>query len=272
MTDKPRQAWRSTSREHIIGAMTRPRTTIIRLLVGASLLAVRTGPLDAQAPSVTIPAVAAGQWTYHAHAELGDQRQDMGDRTVTVSDTIIGGVHASLVVMRMELDGDAATDSVAFRASDLRPLSRSAKMGDANVLITVPPTDSMARGLLTAGHSLVPLNVRLGAHSFLNYYSLRAALSTMPLGAGFVGQVEALELGGAGQFVPLRLAVEGTERVAVPAGDFECWLVHVTGNGIDERYWVSKAERQVVRTREPIGGAGAMMQLDLKTVRSNASR
>ena len=54
-------------------------------------------------------------------------------------------------------------------------------------------------------------------------------------------------------------------RSVVPAGEFDCWQVTVNGPGIDERYWIGRESQEVIRTREPIGGEGAIMQLDLES-------
>jgi len=143
----------------------------------------------------------------------------------------------------------------------LKPVSRHAVAPGTDLLLATD--DSMAHGLLTAGTSVTPLNVRLGARSFLNYYAMRAAFAELPLGRGWAGSASVLELGGDPIFASLTLSVVDSERITVPAGEFDCWHVTVKGAGIAEHYWIGRERQDIVRTREPIGGQGAIMQLDL---------
>ena len=61
-------------------------------------------------------------------------------------------------------------------------------------------------------------------------------------------------------------------HISTGAGEFDCWHVAVKGAGIDETYWVAKDTHDIIRTREPIGGQGAMLQLDLLSRHRNNSR
>ena len=214
-------------------------------------------------PPIVAPAIRAGVWTYAARVEMGADRQDLGSRNVSIS--LTGGDTAAwLVVMNAEMEGQALLDSVIMRRADLRPVSRHAILGRTDLTLVV--VDSVAHGLLRMDSTVVPLNVRLGPRSFLSYYALRAALTELPLQNGWTGQAGVLELGGEPAFAALTLRVEGEERVTVPAGEFDCWRLAVSGPGIDEHYWVSKVSREVIRTREPFGPPGAIMQLDLLSV------
>lgn len=207
------------------------------------------------------PGIHAGDWTYAAQAQLGDQRQDMGSRTVSIRSTGSGLSRAWLVVMVMQMEGQSLRDSITMGQADLRPLSRHATAEGTDIMLVVD--DSAAHGLLTSGSSLVPLNIPLRVRSFLNYYSLRASFAEVPLNAGWTGQASVLELGRIPRFETLTLKVIGEERIAGPGGNLDCWKVAVKGPGIDEQYWISKERQDVIRTREPIGERGAIMQLDL---------
>jgi hypothetical protein len=184
------------------------------LLVVASVLLATNSLYGQQAASPST--IRAGEWRYSAQIQLGAQRQDLGSRTVSISPTDSGDAAAWLVVMSMEVEGQQITDSVVMRRSDLSPVSRHAIATGTDLMLAV--ADSGAHGLLTAGTSIVPLNVRLGPKSFLNYYSLRAGLTALPLKAGWAGQASVLELGSDPVFATLTLTVVGDERIAVPAG------------------------------------------------------
>ena len=235
-----------------------------RFLLSLTYGAVLASHLGAQqAFSDSIAGMRPGRWIYHTATERKGQRQTIDDRIVTVADTIVAGAPAWLVTDGTSIGGQIVADSVAF-TRDHRPLLRHAVFGKSSVTVEVAPGDSMVRGVIVVGASIVPLNVRLTPHGFLNYYALRASLPDFPLSGHWVGAAETLELGGEPRFTRLRLTVEGDERLTVDAGSFECWVVHVTGaGGVDERYWVDKRWHAIVRSREPVDNAGTVMELDL---------
>ncbi len=231
------------------------------MVTGKVLGAVLIVLAQQQLPS-NPPGLRAGDWRYSANVEVGAQRQDLGVRTVTVAPTSGDQGPSWLVVMTMQIEGQPFTDSVVMLRSDLKPVSRHAVATGTDLLLVTD--DSMAHGLFTAGTSVTPLNVPLGPRSFLNYYALRAAFPELSLARGWVGTASVLELGGDPTFATLTLSVVDTERITVPAGEVDCWHLTVKGPaGIDEHYWVGKDRQDVIRTREPIGGRGAIMQLDL---------
>lgn len=228
------------------------------LLVLASQLASSARP---QARQPAPPGVSPGDWKYSAHVEMGNQHQDLGVRTVTVAPMASKQGSSWLVVMTMQVEGQPLTDSVVMLRSNLTPVSRHAVATGTDLLLLTD--DSMAHGLLTAGSSVTPLNVRLRPRSFLNYYAMRAAFSELPLARGWTGTVSVLELAGEPAFATLALSVVDSERVTVPAGQVDCWHVSVKGPGIDEHYWIGRERQDVIRTREPIGSQGAIMELNL---------
>lgn len=221
-------------------------------------LALLAAPVAAQAQGGIAPVVA----TYSSRAEYQGQTQELGMREITVTDSVVGGAHVWVVVNRMKIDRDAGADSVLMRRGDLAPLARHVAYGPSR--LTLDLRDSLLVGQLKANGQNMALSIRPGERSFLNYYALRTALRDWPVAAGWRGTASALELLGRAEFTPLTLEVTGDERIRVPAGEFDCWVVHVTGaGGIDERWWVSKTGHHVVRTREPVGRQGTIMQLDL---------
>jgi hypothetical protein len=213
--------------------------------------------------------IVALQATYRTTVLYEGQTQDVGDRTVTVRAAEIDGVPAWRVVSQLTVEGTATADTVEFRRTDLRPLGRRAKFGQAELTLIVDA--DVARGLLVVSRQLQPLNVPLGKASFLNYYALRTAIAAWPLERSWKTDASMLELKAEPQFVPLTLAVVGEERVSVPAGAYDCWVVTVAGVSgpleIGERYWVAKDDRIVVRTDERFGDRGAHLQLELTQLR-----
>ena len=100
---------------------------------------------------------------------------------------------------------------------------------------------------------------RLPEPAFASLWSLWTALAAAPLGAGWSTSANLLLKVSTfdWRFIPVRLEVSGEERVTVPAGTFDCWIVNAVGKGetveVDDRYWVSRATnrmRAVVRAHE----------------------
>jgi hypothetical protein len=229
------------------------------ILAGAALIA---GFAAGGSPVADIVPTRA---VYRTIVVYQGQEQDVGNRSVTVGSVEIEGVPAWRVVTELRIEGQVTGDTVEFRRADLRPLGRRAKFGEAELTLIVDK--DFARGLLLVSTNLVPLNVPLGKTPFLNYYALRTALAAWHLDSAWRSQVSILELNDEPQFLPLTLSVVGEERVTVPAGAYDCWVVAAAGSAgrleVRERYWVSKEGGFVVRTDEVFGDQGAHLQLQL---------
>ncbi|HYV96929.1 MAG TPA: hypothetical protein VE967_05705, partial [Gemmatimonadaceae bacterium] len=46
---------------------------------------------------------------------------------------------------------------------------------------------------------------------------------------------------------PLMMRVDGEERVRVPAGEFDCWRIAITGGTGAQRFWVRKSDGLGIR-------------------------
>ena len=88
-----------------------------------------------------------------------------------------------------------------------------------------------------------------------------AVLASLPLANGWRDSASVLvvDAGGAAT-APATLAVEGEERVTVPAGDFDCWIVSLETERGSERVWVTKQGQIVVRAEQVLPDlAGAVI-------------
>ena len=57
-------------------------------------------------------------------------------------------------------------------------------------------------------------------------------------------------LGAAPRSRPSSLAIEGEERITVPAGDFDCWIVSLETERASARLWVTKQSQIVARSEQ----------------------
>ncbi len=64
---------------------------------------------------------------------------------------------------------------------------------------------------------------------------------------------------------PATMAVNGDEKITVPAGTFDCWIVDVSAGRGEERLWVAKTGGVVVRAaqRVPQVAGDAILQREL---------
>jgi hypothetical protein len=86
---------------------------------------------------------------------------------------------------------------------------------------------------------------------------LETALRLLPLQTGWEDSTTALSITlGNTTVVPVRLAVIGEDRVRVPAGTFDCWVVAVHGEASRGLYWVTKHDPEVVRSALDVPSLG----------------
>jgi hypothetical protein len=93
----------------------------------------------------------------------------------------------------------------------------------------------------------------------INMMDVDVILGALPLSAAWrdSAQMILLDPGGAA-ITPVSLAVEGEERVIVPAGEFDCWVVSLETERASERVWLTKQGQIVVRSEQvlpELGGA-----------------
>src|SRR5919107_82092 len=73
-------------------------------------------------------------------------------------------------------------------------------------------------------------------------------LRMMPLKTGWTGHVEMSAPGPQGNvLIPVAIAVTGEESVTVPAGTFPCYVISIKGQGTEQRAWVSRNTRDIVK-------------------------
>jgi len=76
--------------------------------------------------------------------------------------------------------------------------------------------------------------------------------------------IVSITLGG-NAILPTRLAVIGEDRVRVPAGTFDCWVVAVRADPARGLYWVTKRDPIVVRTAIDVPTLGSAQLINSLT-------
>ena len=179
--------------------------------------------------------------SYATTARDFDQETDIGTRRITVSDTVIGGRHGWVVAQVTEITHDPLrdpTDSVVMTA-DLEPVSRRTRLGATRFVLDVRGDSVIGWKTANGGRQTVAVPVVEGA--FLNSWAHLAAFPVLPLAAGWKGRAAVLYMGDVPSFTPVTMEVMGENRITVPAGTFDCWVVDLAyPTGPHELLWISR--------------------------------
>jgi hypothetical protein len=237
-------------------------------LAAPAVLAAQTAPAAPSAPAAApapalqlgqyAGALKAGTWTYSAKLTTNGQTQDFGSRTVTLQKSKAGDTWMLLDAQTNAMV--SLSDTLVLATSDLGPLSRSFKMdspmGAASLALKYT-ADSVKGALDAPGQSqtIAAKNVK-GALS--NDAVLLLALGQMPLAAGWTGRLDLLNPA-SGAVLPLTLRVSGSEKVTVPAGTFDTFVVEMTGGPGPVSFYVAK-DGPVVRTVQAVPQMGGTME------------
>ena len=78
---------------------------------------------------------------------------------------------------------------------------------------------------------------------------LETVLRLLPLQTAWEDSIPTLSITvGSTAILPTRVAVIGEDRVRVPAGTFDCWVVSIHADQTKGLYWVTKTDPIVVRS------------------------
>ena len=173
----------------------------------------------------------------------------MGDQSVAISTLEYAGTPA-LLFARVGTEGVAAvSDSLIVRRADLRPLHWIASHGVARVAAEFTADSIYGASSSPLGRLNVVLPNR--ADLLVNSAAVDAAMASLPLAAAWRDSAEMLvvDAGGAA-LTPVTLAIEGEERITVPAGDFDCWILSLETERASARLWVTKQGQVVARSEQ----------------------
>ena len=193
--------------------------------------------------------IQPAQFAYRLTLTRDTLTTPMGDQSVAISTLEYTGTPA-LLFARVGTEGVAAvSDSLIVRRDDLRPLHWIASHGVARVA-----AEFTADSIYGASSSpLGRLNVVLPNRPDLlvNSAAVDAALASLPLAAAWRDSAEMLLVdGGGAALTAVSLSIEGEERITVPAGEFDCWVVSLETERASARLWVTKVGQVVARSEQ----------------------
>jgi hypothetical protein len=245
----------------------RPSWASLALVVAALALAA---PLGAQEPSSTPPGVVApmaatdslfafehpigaplrtGISTYHLSLLRETGLTPLGERTVEVTETQLGGAPTWLVAERRTGSAVPTTDSLWLARAELTPL-RWVGTIDRTQLAASFAHDSIFGALQNyAGRSSFATPLLPGV--LVTPGMTERIVEMLPLHAGYRSAASLILVDmGTPRALPAELAVEREERVRTSVGEADCWVVVLRAGAMEERMWVDKGRRLVVRTEQ----------------------
>lgn len=172
----------------------------------------------------------------------------LGVRTVTVSESMLGGVPDWLVAESRTGTAIATYDSLHLRRVDLAPVRWTARNGVSQLAVSFT-TDSMFAALQDyQGRGSFAAGIPPGA--LVTPAMVDRLLALVPLSAGYRSGASLVNIEERGpQTAPATLSVEGEEQVMLGVQAVDCWVVVLRTPTAEKRYWVQKSPQRVVKTQ-----------------------
>jgi hypothetical protein len=225
------------------------------LICGASPLTAQSATDSARAPHFDASVLRPIQLAYQTTLERDAGTSTIGTRTVTLSQATYAGTPAWLLVETRTGDGTPAIDSL-FTDLALHPIHWGSVLGQARVSAEFRADSAFGGVSAPMGRRSIVTGLPPG--TFINGPMLETVLRLLPLQTAWEDSASTLTVNVGGMTaLPTRLSVIGDDRVRVPAGQFDCWVVSVrAGDSARGLYWVSKRDPIVVRSALDVPALG----------------
>jgi hypothetical protein len=224
------------------------------LCVGVRVQA-QTPPDGGRRPRFDAAQLHPGQFVYQTTLERDAGSTILGTRTVSAAIATYAGTPAWLLVETRVGDGILAADSLFTDLSGLRPMHWSATQGNSRLAAEF-------RGDTVFGATSAPVGRRsmIGVvpnGAMVSTAMLETVLRLLPLQIAYEDSATIVSVTlGSNASIPARFAVIGEDRVRVPAGTFDCWVVSVRADPGRSLYWVTKRDPIVVRAALDVPSLG----------------
>ena len=154
-------------------------------------------------------------------------------------------------------------ESLYVRRADLAPLLRAVHTADGES-VTHFTRDSVSTSFSgSEGNRAVSMANVPGL--IPTTYLLEALAQSAPVGAGWSASAQLAAVGRSqGSVIPVELRTVGEERILVPDGEFDCWLLSLKLGASEQRLWVRKSDHVILKQMTPVMDMpGAAVQLIL---------
>lgn len=186
--------------------------------------------------------------------------QRIGFRTVSLTDTTYDGTPAWLVIDARQMQTVSYAESLYVARADLRPLYRIEHTPDGQIVSQFAADSIRTVFDDDSGHVAVAMPSAPGALPTL--YLIEGLLAASSLGQGWAATapLTVIDKHKSG-VVTLALRTVGQEKLDVPDGLFDAWVVSLTLANGEETFWVRKSDGVVLREQAPVAGmAGAKVE------------
>jgi hypothetical protein len=255
--------------------MTMCRTLALILPMSASLL----GAQEPMAPRIRpdggslTPVVL----TYLATLQVGAQARPLGERTIQLARTTYAGLSAWEIVETRGAGAAAAVDTLVVDYLSLAPFHWGATQPMPALAGGVPPVgariaaefraDTMI-GVMTSPAGRRSMITALQPGAYVTGAHFEVALRGLPIAAPNWRDSTWLVVSGLGKSssIPAGMQVTGEESLLTTAGTFDCWIVSLSTDLGNTRFWVSKSDRIVVQSTQVVPETGALLQYQLSRI------
>jgi hypothetical protein len=192
--------------------------------------------------------VRSGSLTYLLSlSKPSGQIVPLGTRSVSVSETSIGGTQGWLVAEARTGTAVESTDSVYLARADLAPERWSATIGRAQLGASFS-RDSVFGAIETyQGRSSFAMALPPGA--LLSAGMVERVIELLPLRVGYRASASLVVVDGATpRVIPAEIVVDREES----ANGIDSWVVAIRAGAIEQRLWVSRRDSRVVRVEQTL--------------------
>jgi hypothetical protein len=235
---------------------------VTRLIAVAACTAM---PVTASAQATLVSAQAAtqlkpGKWVYVTRLLAGSSTTRLGFRTLELASSTYGGAPAWLLVDSRQINTITLAESLYVAKADLAPKHRASHSADVDVQADYTK-DSIVTTFAGAQSGRVAVQNDPGVVGSL--YWLEPLMQVVPLADGWHAQIPFVVVSPTDHGrVVADLRVVGSEKALVPDGEFDCWIVALTVGHSEQRLWVRKSDRLMIKQDVPVQDmAAAKVQL-----------
>jgi hypothetical protein len=194
-----------------------------------------------------------GASTFRLTLLRNGQAIPLGTRTVDVTESQLGGTTGWVIAERREGTVVPTSDSLWLTRSELAPERWVASI-DRTKMAASFSMDSVF-GAIQSYEGRASFSSPVAPGSLITPGMTERIVELLPLRAGYHVLASLLLLdSGTPRTLPAELLVEREERVRIGTRDVDAWVVLVRAGAIEERLWVSKSDRRVVRTEQRTAG------------------
>jgi hypothetical protein len=202
-------------------------------------------------------ALRPGQFVYQITLERDATATVLGTRTISAGLATYAGAPAWLLLETRMADSTGVPTFVdsLFTDPSLRPLHWSAALGNARLGAEFRADTIFGATSAPTGRRSMVAVVPSGA--LVSTAMLETLLRVLPLQSTWEDSATVVSVTPTtNSVVPARLSVIGEDRVRVPAGTFDCWVVSVRADVGRSLYWITKQDPVVVRSAMDVPAMG----------------